>query len=67
MFRDRAFGLIAGPTFAEPPRVVGIQSRVGSFCDCCPVRGFHNWRGGGDVTCLNGLSDVLDELTNGDV
>ena len=44
-FRDRAFGLIACPAFPEPPCVAGIQSRVRSFCDCRPVRGFHNWRG----------------------
>ena len=44
-FRDRAFGLIAGPAFPEPPRMAGIRSRVGSFCDCRSVRGFCNWRG----------------------
>jgi len=44
-FRDRAFGLIAGPAFPKPPRVAGIRSRVSSFCDCRPVRGFRNWRG----------------------
>jgi len=45
LFYDYAFGLIASPAFPEPPRVAGIQSRVGSFCDCRPVRGFRNWRG----------------------
>ena len=44
-FHDRAFGLIAGLAFLEPPHVVGIWSRVGSFCDCCPICGFRNWRG----------------------
>ena len=44
-FRDRALGLVAGPAFPEPLRVVGIRSRAGSFCGCCPVCGFHNWRG----------------------
>ena len=39
-FHDRAFGLITGPVFPEPPRMVGIRSRAGSFCDCRPVRGF---------------------------
>ena len=39
------FGIIAGLAFPEPPRVVGIWSRVGSFCDYRPVHGFHNWRG----------------------
>ena len=44
-FHDRAIGLIASPAFPEPPRVVGIRSRVGSFYDCRSVHGFHNWRG----------------------
>jgi len=39
-FRDHALGLIAGPAFPEPPRVVGIRSRTGSFCDCGPVLWF---------------------------
>ena len=42
---DRAFGLIVGPAFPEPPCVVGIQSRAGSFYDCRPIHGFHSWRG----------------------
>ena len=37
---DRAFGLIAGPAFPEPPRVVEIRSRVGSSCDCRPIHSF---------------------------
>ena len=41
-FRDHAFGLIAGLAFPEPPRMVGIRSRVSSFCDCCLFRGFCN-------------------------
>ena len=40
--RDHAFGLIAVPAFPEPLRMARIRSRVGLFCDCCPVRGFHN-------------------------
>ena len=39
-FRDHAFGLIAGPAFPEPPRMAGIRSRVGSFCDSRLVRSF---------------------------
>ena len=38
--RDCAFGLIVGPAFPEPPRVVGIRSRVGSSCDCRPIHSF---------------------------
>ena len=38
--RDRVFGLIAGLAFPEPPHVVGIQSRAGSFCDYRPIHGF---------------------------
>ena len=30
-FCDRAFGLLASPTFPERPRVAGIRSRVGSL------------------------------------
>ena len=29
-FYDRALGLLASLTFLEPPRVAGVQSRVGS-------------------------------------
>ena len=29
-FYDRAFGLLASPTFLEPPPITGVQSRVGS-------------------------------------
>ena len=29
-FYDRAFGLLASPTFLEPPHVAGVWSRVGS-------------------------------------
>jgi len=43
--RDRAFGLIAGSAFPEPPRVVGIRSRAGSFCDCRPISGFSQLEG----------------------
>ena len=39
------FGIIAGLAFPEPPRVAGIRSRVGSFCDCRSIHGFRNWRG----------------------
>jgi len=42
---DRAFGLIASLAFPEPPRVVGIRSRAGWFCDCRPIRVFRNQRG----------------------
>ena len=44
-FRDRVFGLIASLAFPEPPRMAGIRSRAGSFCECRPVHDFHNWRG----------------------
>jgi len=37
------------------------------FCDCPLVRSFCNQRGRGDVTCLDGSSDTLNELANGDV
>ena len=29
-FYDHTFGLLASPTFLEPPRVAGVLSRVGS-------------------------------------
>ena len=29
-FYDRAFGLLASPTFLEPPHIAGVRSMVGS-------------------------------------
>ena len=63
-FYDRAFGLLASPTFLEPPRVAGSDRESARLCDHHPIHDFCNWRGAANVTCLNGSSDVHGEVAN---
>ena len=58
----------AGSALPEPPRVVGIWSRAGLFCNVRPIGNSSQFGGiWGGVICLGGSNDVPDELANGGV
>ena len=44
-FYDHAFGLLASPTFLEPPHIAGADRGSARLCDHHPVHDFRNRRG----------------------